>query len=98
MTDARAATVCLWLALVFPSSFVVDKYLGWESTIAYGIIVAVVVALKPQLSERVSNRSVLWLALLTTTLPHDDLAGLIPERPLDRDRAIAKGLVGEDAR
>ena len=68
MTDARAATVCLWLALVFPSSFVVDKYLGWESTIAYGIIVAVVVALKPQLSERVSNRSVLWLALLTLIL------------------------------
>jgi dipeptide/tripeptide permease len=68
MTDARAAAVCLWLALVFPSSFVVDKYLGWESTIAYAIVVAVIVALRPQLPERVSNRSVLWLALLTLIL------------------------------
>jgi hypothetical protein len=62
------ATVCLWLVLVFPSSFVVDKYLGWEPTIAYAILVALIVALKPRLSERLSNRSLLWLALLTLSV------------------------------
>jgi hypothetical protein len=62
------ATVCLWLALVFPSSFVVDKYLGWEPTIAYAILVALIVALKPRLSEQLSNRSLLWLALLTLSV------------------------------
>ena len=64
-TDSYAADVCLWLALVFPSSFVADKYLGWEGTIAYVIVVALVVALRPRLSGQLSNRSVLWLALLT---------------------------------
>ena len=34
MTNSRQDAVCLWLALVFPSSFVVHKYLGWEGTIA----------------------------------------------------------------
>ena len=55
----------MWLALVFPSSFVVHKYFGWELTIAYAFIVALIVALKPQLSERLSNRNVLWPALFT---------------------------------
>src|SRR5712691_1191582 len=65
MTDSRDANVCLWLALVFPSSFVVHKYLGLARTIAYAIIVGLIVALKPRLSERLSNRNLLWLALLT---------------------------------
>jgi hypothetical protein len=68
MTDSRAAKVCLWLTLVFPSSFIVNKYLGWECTIAYAIVVAVVVALEPRLSERLSSRNLLWLALLTLLL------------------------------
>ena len=65
MSDSRAEHLCLWLALVFPSSFVVDKYLGWACTTAYAIIVAVIVARKPQLTGRLSTRSLLWLALLT---------------------------------
>jgi hypothetical protein len=68
VTDSRNADVWLWLALVFPSSFVVDKYLGWERTIAYAIVVAVIVALKPRLSRRLSNRDLLWLAVLTLAL------------------------------
>jgi hypothetical protein len=65
MPNSRAAQVCLWFALVFPSSFVVDKYLGWEPTVAYAIIVALIVALEPQPAGRLSNPNVLWLALST---------------------------------
>jgi len=68
MTGSRKADVCLWLALVFPSSFVVNKYLGWERTIAYAIVVAVIVALKPRLSRRLSNRDLLWRAVFTLAL------------------------------
>jgi hypothetical protein len=68
MTDSRAAKVCLWFTLVFPSSFIVNKYLGSECTIFYAIVVAAVVALEPRLSERLSSRSLLWLALLTLLL------------------------------
>jgi dipeptide/tripeptide permease len=68
MPDSRASNVCLWFTLVFPSSFIVDKYLGWECTIAYAIVVAAVVALQPNLSGRLSSRSLLWLALLTLLL------------------------------
>jgi hypothetical protein len=68
MTDSRGANICLWLALVFPSSFVVHKYLGREPAIAYAIAAAVIVALKPRLSRRLSNRDLLWLALLTFVL------------------------------
>lgn len=65
MTDRRAANVCLWFALVFPSSFVVDKYLGWEPTVAYALLVALIVAFEPHLAARLSDRSLSWLALLT---------------------------------
>jgi hypothetical protein len=68
MTDSRAAKVCLWLSLVLPSSFIVDKYLGWECTIAYAIAAALVVALEPQVPERLSSRNVFWLALLPLLL------------------------------
>jgi hypothetical protein len=68
MTDSRKAAVALWLALVFPSTFVVHKYLGWESTMAYAIVVALIVAVKPRLSGGQSNRHLLWLALLAWTL------------------------------
>lgn len=65
MAASRATDLALWLALVFPSSFVIDKYLGWECTIVYAIVVALVVARKPQLSNRWANSNLLWAALLT---------------------------------
>jgi hypothetical protein len=65
MADSRAANLGLWFALVFPSSFVVDKYLGRACAIAYPIIIALILTRKPQLSGRLSNRNLLWLALLT---------------------------------
>jgi hypothetical protein len=65
MADSRANGLALWLALVFPSSFVVDKFLGWECTVVYAIIVGFVVARKPQLIGRLSDRNLLWAALLT---------------------------------
>jgi hypothetical protein len=65
MVGSRAAGVALWFALVFPSSFVVDKYLGLECTIVYAIVVALVVACRPQLTGRLSDRNLLWLTLLT---------------------------------
>jgi hypothetical protein len=64
----RAADISLWLALVFPSSFVVDKYFGWETTVVYAIIVALIGALKPRLREPLSNRNLSWLAFLTLFL------------------------------
>ncbi len=68
MPDSGAANAGLWFALVFPSSFVVDKYLGWECTIAYAIIVALIVALKPQRAQRPTERNLLRLTLLTLLL------------------------------
>jgi len=68
MRNTREANACLWLALVVPSSFVVDKYLGWECTIVYAIVVALIVTLKPRLSDRLSSRHLLGLALLTSLL------------------------------
>ena len=65
MTTSRAARVCLWLALVFPSAAVIDKYLGWEATIVYAIVVALIVAHEHRLFEPLSNRRLLWPALLT---------------------------------
>src|SRR4051812_36176093 len=68
MTDSPAGGICLWLTLVFPSSFVVNKYLGWECTIAYAIVVALMVALVPRLPERLSKGNLTSLALLTQCL------------------------------
>jgi hypothetical protein len=58
----------LWFALVFPSSFVVRKYAGWESTIAYAIAAAVIVTFPPRLTARLSSRHIWWLALLTLAI------------------------------
>jgi hypothetical protein len=63
--ESRQANFCLWLSLVFPSLFIVHKYLGWEGAIAYASVVGLVIGLKPRLSERLSNRSFQWLALGT---------------------------------
>jgi hypothetical protein len=68
MTDSREGGVCLWLVLVFPSSFVVHKYLGWVGTIAYAVVVAVIVALRPRVSRHLSTRSLAWLVLLMSVL------------------------------
>ena len=68
MMQSREATVCLWLSLVFPSSFVVHKYLGPNGTLAYAVLVAVAVALMPNLRRRPSERNVFWLALATFLL------------------------------
>lgn len=65
MMRSGAATVCLWLSLVFPSSFVVHKYLGWEGAAAYAIVAAMAVALMPRLPEGLSDRNLLWQALAT---------------------------------
>ncbi len=65
MMRSGAATVCLWLSLVFPSSFVVHKYLGWEGAAAYAIVVAMAVALMPRLPEGLSDRNLFWQALAT---------------------------------
>jgi len=65
MTESREADVCLWFALVLPSSFVADKYLGWTGTLAYAIVAAVIVTLRPRLSPRLSNRDASWLAVFT---------------------------------
>jgi hypothetical protein len=48
-----------------PSSFIVHKYAGWEGALAYAIAVAAVVMRNPRVSERVSDRTVLGLALTT---------------------------------
>jgi len=65
VTDSPAADTWLWVALVVPSSFIVHKYLGPESTLAYAIVAAAIVARRPRLPERLSKRLVPWLALLT---------------------------------
>jgi hypothetical protein len=94
MTDSREAKVCLWLALVLPSSFVVHKYFGWERTIAYAIFVALIVALKPRLSDRASNRNLLWLALLTLFLIVDAFLVIYP---IANTHAPATGSDDDDA-
>jgi hypothetical protein len=68
LKDSPEANVCLWLALVFPSSFVAHKYLGWEGTLAYAIIAALIVALRPRLFKRLSNRRLVCLVLVTSVL------------------------------
>jgi hypothetical protein len=68
VTASGANRVGLWFALVFPSSFIVQKFLGWESTIAYAIAVAVTVTFTPRLTDRLMDRNVRWLALLTIVI------------------------------
>jgi hypothetical protein len=65
VTESRADGIGLWFALVFPSSFIVRKYLGWESTIAYAIVVAAILAFVPRHAAWLSNGRVRRLSLLT---------------------------------
>src|SRR5215471_9006867 len=68
VTASRADRIGLWFALVFPSSFVVQKYAGWESTIAYAIAAAAIVTFPPRLTTRLSSRQIWWLTLLTLAI------------------------------
>jgi hypothetical protein len=54
--------LCLWISLVFPSIFVVQKYLGWWGTGAYMCCVAAALAVAPGLVNCVPRRQVRWLA------------------------------------
>jgi hypothetical protein len=64
MTHLRELTG-LWLAVVFPSSFIVHKFLGWEGGVAYALLVALTLALGPWLPASLSNRKLAGLALAT---------------------------------
>lgn len=94
MTDSVEANVCLWLALVVPSCFVVHKYLGGGPTIAYAIVVALIVAVKPRPPERLSNRNLLWLALLTSFLV---VVAFVAIYPLANTHAPRAGSDDDDA-
>jgi hypothetical protein len=65
---SRAGGVGLWFALVFPSSFIVLKYFGWESTIAYAIVGGAIVAFAPRPADRLLRRRIFWLSLVTTAV------------------------------
>ncbi len=94
MTDSPAGGICLWLTLVVPSSFVVNKYLGWECTIAYAIVVALIVALVPRLPERLSTGNLAWLALLTQCLM---LVAFLVLYPVANTHAPGTGSDDDDA-
>jgi hypothetical protein len=65
VTPSGADRVGLWFALVFPSSFIVQKFLGWESTIAYAIAVALIITFTTHVTEGLPSRAVGWLTVLT---------------------------------
>jgi hypothetical protein len=64
----KSVPVLLWISLVFPSTFVVQKYLGWNGVVAYSGCVAVALALAPRVFQRLSRRNVTWLAMATFAL------------------------------
>jgi hypothetical protein len=60
--------VALWLALVFPSLFVVQKYFGWAATLGYAVVAATAVALRRRLPVPRSHRAVRLSAAATLVL------------------------------
>ena len=94
MMDSREGTVCLWLLLVFPSSFVVHKYLGWEGTVVYAIVVAVIVVLSSHVSGRLSTRTLTWLALLMSVLI---IVAFLVIYPIANTHAAGAGSDDDDA-
>ena len=71
MTERRIIPLLgLWFALVFPSLFVTQKFLGWGGTAAYVVLAAgAVVVWRRSLTYRpASNRTVRWLAFITLAL------------------------------
>src|SRR5579864_6368648 len=91
---SREATLSLWLALVFPPSFIVDKYLGWEGVAAYWIMAAVVLAWKPRLSDRLSNRHLYWFAVVTFLVV---VMVFLAVYPIANTHAAGKGSDDDDA-
>ena len=60
-----ATSAALWLCLVLPSAFVVEKFLGTISLAIYVIFAALVVAVLPYLKFQVSERNARVLAIVT---------------------------------
>jgi hypothetical protein len=61
------APLALWFALVFPSLYVTQKFLGWGATAGYAVLAAVVVTwwLRSARSFPATSRATLWWALAT---------------------------------
>lgn len=57
----------LWLCLVLPSVFTVQKFFGWPSVGGYCIATAWAVWQRPLLRWRLNERAALWLSVLTFT-------------------------------
>jgi hypothetical protein len=57
----------LWLCLVLPSVFTVQKFFGWPSVGGYCIATAWAVWQRPLLRWRLNERTALWLSVLTFT-------------------------------
>ena len=57
--------ILLWLALVLPSSFVVEKYAGRIGLLAYAICAAAAVALIPAGAQKLRRSLVQWMWFAT---------------------------------
>jgi hypothetical protein len=55
----------LWLSLVFPSAFIVHKYLGWAGLIAYALCAALALAVVPRLIARIPGDRLAGAAWIT---------------------------------
>jgi hypothetical protein len=60
-------TAALWLCLVLPSVFIVQKYFGWLGLVGYGSATAWAVCALPQLCWRPTKRQLFWLTTVTFT-------------------------------
>ena len=67
-TWAPTKTCWLWAALVFPSLYIVNKYLGWEGALAYAVAAAAGVALAPRVTQPRTDRAAAWGAVATLFL------------------------------
>ncbi len=59
-----AVSTALWLCLISPSSYVVEKFLGTTILVIYFVITAIVVAVLPYLRFRVSERRARLFAIV----------------------------------
>jgi hypothetical protein len=97
-----ATVLGLWFALVFPSLFFVEKYLGWFALYGYAVITALVVMLwlrRPR-NFPASNRAVTWgaattMAVVTATflLVYPRVNSQIPGQGSDDDDALNVGAI-----
>ena len=65
MVGGKGRAMMMWFCLVFPSAFVVQKYLGWAGLAVYASVAAAGVVLLPKLTGRRSERTVRQLATAT---------------------------------